>query len=607
MPFRTFGSLMALTLSLLLPAARARAEEPAEPEAPKEAQVVQLTIKGSFEEALPEANPFGPSPLHFKGLLEIIKKAKEDQRVAAIVLKPASPNMGLAQARELVEALRDFRGAGKKIHAFAETAGTVDFVLLSAADRVTMPESAMVILPGVSIESLYMKGLFDRAGVRFLVAHIGDYKSAFENFSLESMSPACREAFESLVDSSYRSIQEIIARGRRIAPEKVAEAIDRGFLSSGELKDLGLIDEVAYEEHFWNDVKADLGVEKLKILTSYGRKSIEIDTQNPFAVFRLLMEAFSPPARRVSRAPKIAIVYANGAITSGKSRASPFGGSVSVGSDTLVEAIRSAAGDATVKAIVLRISSPGGSGLASDAIWEALREARKKKPLVASMSDMAASGGYYIAMGADRILAQPDTLTGSIGVVSALVNVRGTMDLLGIRVERVSRGKGAGIFSPFSDPAEVSIEPLRKYMESFYWQFVDKAAAGRKTTREAIHAVAQGRVWTGRDALERGLVDELGGLDRAIEVARELASVPAGDKLETMELPSPPNVLESISEAFGVARASPLPALLGAAGGSPEAFLALPAVRDVLARAAVLLRAAEEGPILMTPVDLRIR
>jgi protease-4 len=222
------------------------------------------------------------------------------------------------------------------------------------------------------------------------------------------------------------------------------------------------------------------------------------------------------------------------------------------------------------------------------------------------MSDVAGSGGYYIAMAASRILAQPETITGSIGVVSAMVNVRGTLDLLGIRSERVSRGKRAALFSPFSPPDPAALEPLRKFMETFYWQFVDKAAEGRGKTRDELHAVARGRVWTGRQAVERGLVDELGGLDRAIAVARELARVEEGEKLELTEAPAAPNFFEALSETFGVSLG--LPGLLPQPA-SPVAlgFLAVPEVRKAVERACAIAAAAREGPVAVLPLEVEVR
>jgi protease-4 len=602
------SSLPTLAALIALAAPRpAPAQDEAKPEA-KEKQVtlVQLTIKGALPESVPPENPFGPSPLNFKGLLDTIRKAKSDAAVDGIILKVESPSIGLPKAREIAAALRDFRSSGKKIHAFAEQVGTIDLILLSAADRVVMPESGMAMLPGVSAQTLYMKSFLARLGIRFIVAPVGEYKSAYENFARDEMSPELREVLEIIVGSRYQSIQEIIGSGRSIPGAQVAEAMDRAFLAPAELKELGLVDEIASHAHFLEDVKADLDATKARLLTSYGRRSAELDPNNPFAMFRILMEALSPPQRKSSSKPKIAVIYATGVIMPGKSMLDPFTGQTTVGSETMVDAIKKAADDETVKAIVLRIDSPGGSGTASDAIWHGVAAARAKKPVVASMSDVAGSGGYYIAMGANRIVAQPDTITGSIGVVSALVNIHGTMDLLGIRVETISRGKNAALFSPFADPEKVSLEPLKRFSEKFYWQFVEKAAAGRGKSRDDLHAVARGRVWTGSEALERGLVDEIGGLDRAMEVARDLARVPAGEALEVLELPPAPNFFEAISEAFGGARAASPAALLPAGAGALP-LGAIPEARDALRKVLAVAAAAREGPLLLLPFEVTVR
>lgn len=593
-------SLVALALLLTL-TSDSFSQDAKEPEK-KEATVVELTIKGEYADAVPLENPFGPSPLSFRGLLDLIRRATNDANVTALHLRSQSPLIGLAKLREVLEALQAFKAAGKKIHAYTEDASMVDLLLLSVADRIVMAESALVILPGVSAEVLYWKPLFDRLGIRFLVSHIGDFKSAYENFARRSMSPAYREVLEGLVESRYQSLVGTIAEGRGIDRERVQAAIDRSCLTAADLLELGLIDEVATREHFWADVKADLGVDGIRLLTNYGRKAVDLDPNNPFAMFRLLMEAFAPPKRRSSASPKLAVIYASGMIMPGKSQVSPFGGSV-LGSETLVAALKAAADDTSVKAIVLRIDSPGGSGAASDAIWRAVLEAKAKKPVVASMADVAASGGYYIAMGASRILAQKDTITGSIGVVSAMINLSGLMDLMGVRVERVTRGKGADMLSPFADAEQVSMEPLVRAMETFYWQFVDKAAQGRNKTRDELHAVAQGRVWVGSDALARGLVDEIGGLRRALQVARELAQIPAGDKLEIIESPTPPNFLDSISEAFGMAE---LRSTLGLRPGELEAAQLVPELRAALDKAYLLLRASRERLLLVLPCEVKL-
>ena len=238
-----------------------------------------------------------------------------------------------------------------------------------------MPDAASVLLPGVSAEVLYVKDFLDKLGVKMLVTHIGNYKAAFENFVRSDISSEFQEMLEYLVESSYQAIQEIIAAGRGIPRERVAEAIDRAFLSAADLKALGLIDTVAPRDLFWAGVKADLGVDTLKLVRNYGRKAFNVDVQNPFALIKLLTEILTPPKKQVTSAPKLALIYAHGIIRSGKSQYSPFGKGGLMGSETLVEALKTATDDASVKAIVLRIDSPGARA------WRAMRSGERSPRL----------------------------------------------------------------------------------------------------------------------------------------------------------------------------------------------------------------------------------
>jgi protease-4 len=566
-----------------------------------EATIVQLRLHGTYEDTLPPENPFEHRLLHFKGLLDLIREATVDQNIAALYLKSESPRLGLAKVWELVQALQEFKAAGKRIYAFAEHAQLVDLLLFSAADRTAMPDAASVLLPGVSAEVLYVKDFLDKLGIKMLVTHIGNYKAALENFARSDMSPEFHEMLEYLVESSYQAIQEIIAAGRGIPRERVAEAIDRAFLSAANLKTLGLVDTVVPRDLFWADVKADLSVDTLKLVTNYGRKAFNVDVQNPFALIKLLTDIFTPPKKQSTSAPKLALIYAHGIIRSGKSQPSPFGRGGLMGSETLVEALKTASDDPMVKAIVLRIDSPGGSGVASDTIWRAVTQASTRKPVVASMADVAASGGYYIAMGANRILAEPETLTGSIGVVAAVMNVKGTLDRLGIKVERVTRGQHALSLSPLSDPERMMTASWRQLLEDFYWQFVDKVAQGRQRTRAEIHAVAQGRVWTGRDAVAKGLVDELGGLQRALEVARQLAHVAPEDTLEILELPPAPKIFETFAAAFGTTRMASL------ALSEAEIGIVTPELQEMLMQTVHLLSTVQERLVAIMPVTVRLQ
>jgi len=282
-------------------------------------------------------------------------------------------------------------------------------------------------------------------------------------------------------------------------------------------------------------------------------------------------------------------------------------GEVSIGSDTISKAILEAANDSTVKAIILRVNSPGGSGLASDIIWRAEMLAKEKKPLIVSMSDVAASGGYYIACPANIILAEANTITGSIGVVSAMPNISKTLDKLGIKVERISRGKNSGMMSLFTPVEEVNMNVLTSYMEDFYWKFVDRVAAGRKMTKEQVHEVAQGRVWTGKQALKNGLIDAIGGLEDAIHIAKLRAGLTDDENWELTEMPRSEDFFESLSENFGL-RVSSLLSKFSSLNAFEALVLENPEIKSRLARLNSVFKLCQnERVLLLMPMDISIQ
>jgi protease-4 len=371
---------------------------------------------------------------------------------------------------------------------------------------------------------------------------------------------------EALVASLFEQYVQGVAASRGLAPEKVRAIIDRGPFQAPDAKEAGLVDELLYRDQVEDRIPAS------------GRLD---------------------PARYVKGArgffdgrPKLALVYAAGDIAPGESQSSPFGGGL-VGADTVVRGLKQARQDDAVRAIVLRVDSPGGSGTASDAVWREMALARKVKPVVVSMGDYAASGGYYIAMGADAIVAEPGTITGSIGVFSGKFSLRGLYEKLGISQETVRRGRNATLFSSWEPWTPEERAKVRGLNEAFYETFVTKAAEGRKKTPQQIEAVAQGRVWTGQEALAAGLVDGLGGLDTAVQTARERARIPKGQEVQLVVLPQRKGLLESLLER------------------QDEDVLARGVGRAHAAAAASLLRWAtalgDGGPIAHVPFDLAVR
>ncbi len=505
-------------------------------------------------------DPTGPNPFsaHKPNLREFFKnleQAARDPEVAAIELKPMHYNVGTARLLEIREKLEELRRAGKKIFFYRETLSTADLVLASTADRISIPESGMVFLPGLAIESWYMKDLLAKLRIKFDVIHIGDFKTAGESMVRDSMSDAQRQSLDPILDEFFESIVGAIAKGRNISTDKVKAAIDEGMLSAKKAKEYGLIDRIEYRDQFAAGVRAHFPGKKVVKIKNYphGDSKFEVDPDNPIAAFSTIFGALMNPeaGQEKVEGPKIAVVYCTGAIVSGKSQYDWSGNISAMGSETIVGAIRDAARDKDVKAIVLRINSPGGSGLASDMIWRAIEGAKAKgKTVVSSMADVAASGGYYIAMNSDVIVAEPQTITGSIGVVGMVANVDALFPWVGIKPERLTRGKRAAALMTSQGLSDDDKEHIRGVMADFYKDFVGKVAAGRGKSFEEIELIARGRVWTGRKAKELGLIDELGGLERAIAIAREKAGLPADAPV--IESPNRGGPFEALQEMFEV-------------------------------------------------------
>jgi protease-4 len=338
----------------------------------------------------------------------------------------------------------------------------------------------------------------------------------------------------------------MIATDRRLEPAKVRELIDTGVFLAAEAKTAGLIDEVLYDDQVRKRLESQLKVDQVELSENYGKKKISTDFSGMtgmFELFNLMMG--NKGAARSSSSKKLALVFATGMIMPGESMSGILGDQV-LGSDTLVKAIRQAEEDKTVVAIVVRVDSPGGSALASDHIWRAIRQC--EKPVVASMGDVAASGGYYISMGCDKVFAESGTITGSIGVVGGKLVLKGLFDKIGLTTDVISRGKNSGILSGNSAFTESERQVWQRMMEEIYRQFLSKAADGRKMELALMEPLAGGRIWTGRQAKQKGLVDEVGTLRDAIAEAKKLAGRDPDEKLELLVLPKPKNFLDQLIE-----------------------------------------------------------
>jgi protease IV len=507
------------------------------PSVPSAATLV-LRPGGDLQEVVPDdvlGQVFGRDVATVSGFVDNLHKAKRDSRIKTVLLMPSSlqlPYWGKVQ--ELRDAILDFRKSGKRVVAFLEYGGDREYYLASAADRVFLLPSSPLDLSGVASYEVFLRGAFDKIGAYPDFLHVGEYKSAANQLTEKGFTPEHREMTESLNRDMYDQLVRGIAQSRKKSEEDVRAILDQGPFVPDEALRLGLVDDLAYEDQL---AEREPGIGEDDTDRVDGRSYQRI---TPASV------GFRPRSR-------IAVLYAVGTITSGRSTFDPLNGTT-LGSDTLVEQIREARDDDSIKAIVLRVDSPGGSSVASDVIWRELMVTRKEdddRPLVVSMSDLAASGGYYIAMAAHSIVAQPATITGSIGVFGGKIAIGGALNKIGVNSETVVSGPNASINSPFTPFTLPQRTKLQEIMQAIYDDFVEKAAESRMTTREKIHAVAQGRVWTGQQARERGLVDALGGLDTALAIAKERAKIPVDEDVELVVYTGRRSLYEALSETLG--------------------------------------------------------
>jgi protease-4 len=437
----------------------------------------------------------------FHDLLFAVYNAAEDRSVEAIVLHIDGVDWGWARVYEMCAALGAFRAAGKPVYASLNGGAEKEYVLAAAAGSVAMPPVSTLQLDGLSASAMFLKGSYDKLGIRPNFAHVGRFKSAVEQYTRDSLSPDARAAMEQLLDDEYGLLVDSVAVARGLPPDSVRRLIDDGPYTAEDARRRGLLDTLLAEADV-DSLAAHAGGERFPTAS----------------LSRYAEEGGGGSGER------IALLVAEGEIVSGKSREGAFGGR-SVGDVTLVEALREIRQRHSIRAVVLRIDSPGGSGDASDAVWQEIRRLRRTKPVIVSMGDVAASGGYYLACAGDAIVAGPGTITGSIGVFGGKLNVIGLYRKLGLNIETVSRGKHAEMLSPFKDFSDDELARYQHSLDQFYRVFLARVATGRKMDPAVIDSVGQGRVWSGVQAKSRGLVDELGGLNEAFELARTRAKI----------------------------------------------------------------------------------
>jgi protease-4 len=483
-------------------------------------------------------NPFGEIPMFAGvpqggiGLMELkgaIRQASEDENIAGIFLETSSVMAGISTIDEVREALEEFKESGKFIYSYSKGYSEGAYYLASVADQIFMnPDFAMLELNGLSMESIYMKGLFEKLEVEPIIFKVGDYKEATEPFDRKSMSPAARKRNTELLSKMYDHLLKKIADGRGMTLEEVKHISDSALANlETDALDYGLVDALLYRDQVMEKMAEKMEVENVDDLE--------------FISYKKYRKTYSTYKSSDNR---IAVIVASGTIVTGK------GESNNIGSATYAKEIRKAADNDKIKAIVLRINSGGGSALASDIMWREVQLAAEKKPIIASMSDYAASGGYYMAMGCDTIVAQANTITGSIGIFSLMFNVENFLgNKLGITTDGVKTGYFSDLYSMTNPLTDYEFNYIQKSVSKGYEVFTGKAAQGRGMAVEEIERLASGRIWTGAEALENGLVDVLGDLDDAVEIAAAKAGVSDDFKVSLYPVQKEPiqELLESLS------------------------------------------------------------
>ncbi len=554
--------------------------------------VLLLNVSGSLPDYTPDdrvARALGfAEPQSFTGLLTQLRKAKVDKRISAVLLDINFPDLGWGRADELRDAIAEFRTSGKPVYAYMEIGSNKEYYIATAADKIYLPPSGDIYINGFAAEAMFYKGSLDKLGVEADVIQIGPkYKNAPDQYTKKEMGEGQREVINALLDEYYGRFTNAIADARKKSPDDVKKLIDDAPYNARQAKELGLIDDALYREQVYQALQTQLGYaqgEKLRTVRTSAYREIPSDSLG------------------LNTGEKVAVIFASGAINVGRSTSGPFSDTM-VGSDTIVAAVNDAANDSSVKAIVLRVDSPGGSALASDLMWYALENAKAKKPVVVSMGDVAASGGYYIACNANKIVAEPATITGSIGVFMGKPVVKGLYDWLGVTNEYVMRGKNSGIFRETEKWTPDERAKMEAQTNSIYFDnFVPKVAAGRGMSPEKVNTLGQGRVWTGTQAKENGLIDEFGGLEKAIQIAKELANLPADKDVRRVVFPEPKPFFETLFEDDSSAE------LTAEQKAQKALATALPEdARRALKYAALFDRMKRGESMLLMPFELNIR
>lgn len=561
-----------ILLGLLLVGIAVALSRSSEPDV-KDGSYLVVRIEGNYAEGQPKSpitKLFDDRKVLVE-LLDTLRKAHSDTRITGVVARIGPLETGWAQTREIRDTLAGLRVAGKKVVTFMSSeiiGGNKEYYLASVGDQVLLPPASAPMLNGLSAHYYFLGAMWEKLHVAMEVEQIREYKTFGDLLKRRSMSPAHREMADSILDDINDEFLTTIAEARGLSVEETRQIVDSCPSSAGDFVEAGLADDVLFFDELSTRIESDRVVDFIKAdeYSSVSARSLGI-----------------------GGGPRIAVIHAVGTIVPGKGgRSGVFGGTV--GSRPLVEAFRKAAADDSIRAIVLRVDSPGGSAMAADNVWRATRIAREKKPVVTSFGNVAASGGYYMAAGTDHIVAEPNTLTGSIGVVLFKPNIAGLLGWLGIGSESLSRGRYARIMDTSKGLDRTEAALLRVQMDGVYKRFLDRVAEGRSMTVEEVDGVGGGRVWTGHQALETGLIDEIGGLEQAVRAAAVEAEIENPATVELVYLPESKGLLEQLTNLQSRGMVAHVPAVLEDPLDTLMPYLSLEAGIHVITDAVPLIR-----------------
>jgi protease-4 len=443
--------------------------------------------------------------------------------VKGIIFEPRGVSIGWAKMQEVRDEILQFKKSGKPIITYLREPGAREYYLASATDRILISPEDSLDVKGLRVEGIFIKNTLDKLGIKADVIHAGKYKDAGDLLTQTSMTPETKEVLDQILDQYYGNLIDTIAQGRKKPFDAVRALIDQGPFMAKDALANGLVDAFGYEEQAGEDMKNRLKQSELKKVS--GKAYLK------------------SPVATGGVTKRIALIVGDGEITRGRGGSSDDQG---ITASAFIKLLKQVEDDSTIKGVILRVDSPGGEGTASDEILHAEKNLSKKKPMVISMSDLAASGGYYMAITGDPIIAYPNTLTGSIGVIYARMSLHGLYDKIGVNKQLLTRGHYADLDSDYSPLNDDQRQKLAGQIDAFYRSFVGKVADGRKKTFDQIEPLAQGRVWLGAQAKLNGLVDELGGLDKAVEMIRTKANIAASDKITLVPYPAKRSVFDSI-------------------------------------------------------------